>query len=271
MGSPGFFERVKEALRVKAQKSGPPRVIYLTDGFIDGLPPNMPEDVPSDTPVTIVRRKVGIAGIDATLLRPRTWELLNEANSCYSHYEYYACISILQSALESWLIDLFDERGMKPSDTFKRAIDVAKNKGIITDEEAKLFDRLRGFRNTFVHSKEESWMVPEITEMTDPPKPLSKEFLNTGGSKDMVALMLGAEMAWGYLTEVLRLMRNRYPTKGVYPYWVSQVIHHVEPKTNLDKADGTVGQQWPGNRLWWRFEFPGPWRIIPDGASYLKV
>ena len=226
-------------------KPKPVRLVVNTDGFIDGVPPGIPEEAPDDVPVTIVRRRIGITEINASRLRWRTWQLLNEAASCYANNEYFACISVLQSALESWLVDQFEEIGLKRSDTFKRAIEVAKNKGIITEKEAKFFDLLRGYRNTFAHANEKSWMVPEVNEMTNPPKPLSKESLNTKGSKDLVAQMLSAELAWGHLKEVVEMMRSRYPSKEPYVYWVAQPLKHAGPQAGKDSAE-EVGSQKPG-------------------------
>jgi hypothetical protein len=233
---PGLWDKIKHALGVSTHAESKPIPVVLTTGdIIDGLPPGIP-DSPDGAPVTVVRRTVGITGIDASRLRWRTWQLLNEANSCYLNYEYYACISVLQTALDSWLIEQFEERGMKPSGNFKRAIEVAKNKAIITEKEAGFMDRLRDLRNTFVHSKEEPWMVPEVNQMTNPPKPVSKEFLNTKGSKDLVALMLSSELAWSYLASVLGMMRERYPTKGGYLYWISQALRHAETKPGNDEG-----------------------------------
>jgi hypothetical protein len=221
--------RAKRAFRLSSQQPSDKRKILHVGEFIDDMPSGIPDEAPEGVPAAILRRKVGIPGIKASDLRWRTWFLLNEANSCYLNSEYFACSTVLQSALESWLLEQLESLKIKPGEPFVQLTEIAKEKKIITEEEAELFHELRKLRNTFVHSQEKPWMTPvDLKELDGPPTPETKEFLKTKNSKDLLALVTASELTWKFLTEVISMMRRRYPSDGVSAYPVAQMLRHAD-------------------------------------------
>lgn len=188
---------------------------------------DIPSNAPSGAPAIILDLKRRLTGVDASKLRWRVWHLMNEAATCYDNCEYDGSLSCLESALEAWLETEFESSNMKPSSTFKLANEVARAKGIITNDEFDFFEGLREFRNTLVHSKDEKWMVPDsMKELTNQETPASAHHLNSQGSKDLTTLVISSEMSWKFLEKTIEMMRRRYPSQTNYLYVIGRVIRH---------------------------------------------
>lgn len=226
-----FWNRGKKFLRKPRSKVVYIRTKDLPEGtIIDRVPAGFPEETPKDAPVVIFRRVIGRTGINATELRWRTWILLNQAASCYRNMEYYGCVLLLQSALESWLAEQFESRHQSRNRKFQLDVGQAKQVGIVTEEEAKLFAELAELRNTLAHSLTKPWMTPQsITEMTEPPRRINEEFVKSAGSRDLVTLGTTPEVARRLLARGTEMFRRRYPTDRVQVYLIAQLIR---PSTN---------------------------------------
>jgi hypothetical protein len=104
---------------------------------------------------------------------------------------------------------------------------LAKKKGLITSDEFDVLDALRDFRNPTVHSLDKPWMVPDrVVELDNPGSEIQNKVLQTQGSKDFTNLAACSEMAWVFLTRVIGIMRQRYPSKNTAPYVMVSVIRH---------------------------------------------
>lgn len=182
--------------------------------------------VPKGMPFVLAERRHGIPGIDANQFRPRIWLLLNEAFTCFQHQEYHGCMSALASAIELWILDEFAKKGFGSGEKLQKAIDEAARVQLITKEEAELFHKIRSFRNAYIHSKDEPWLVPrKIVKLTPQPgRNISQEYLQSTPSKDTVALMTAPPVAYSYLTQTIGTFRQRYPSNGAYDYLVAILV-----------------------------------------------
>lgn len=79
--------------------------------------------------------------------------LFEEARLCYLNGEYIACVMLCQSLLEELFRGLFRMSGRDDLNKagFKEITDEALSKGLITQDEARAFDRIRDHRNRYVH------------------------------------------------------------------------------------------------------------------------
>jgi len=77
----------------------------------------------------------------------RTFSLLSEADSCFVNGEYNGCIAVLATIIEYSLRKLFNRKS-----TLKTLIDLATTRGILNEQDAKVLDKLRQYRNNVIHS-----------------------------------------------------------------------------------------------------------------------
>ena len=77
----------------------------------------------------------------------RTFSLLSEADSCFINGEYNGCVAVLATAVEYSLRKLLNEKlGLQT------LIVRATTRGILNEEDAKVLDQLRQYRNNAIHS-----------------------------------------------------------------------------------------------------------------------
>jgi hypothetical protein len=159
----------------------------------------------------------GIQEIDGSEMPYGSWYLLNEAINCYYNYSYYACLTTLSACVESWL-----RRQIRTKKDFIELISEAESQGIITGEEAKTFNDLRGVRNNYVHLNIDK--LPKITHITEG-RVVGNQILfdvSTSGKvnpypteahKEFVPLFMLAPTAYIPLNKVIAFFKKRYPNK----------------------------------------------------------
>jgi hypothetical protein len=77
----------------------------------------------------------------------RTFSLLSEANSCFVNGEYNGCVAVLTTAVEYSLRKLLNKKSR-----LKTLINLATVRGILNEQDAKVLDKLRQYRNNIIHS-----------------------------------------------------------------------------------------------------------------------
>lgn len=77
----------------------------------------------------------------------RTFSLLSEANSCFVNGEYNGCVAVLTTAVEYSLRKLLNKKSR-----LKTLIDLATKRGILNEQDTKVLDKLRRYRNNVIHS-----------------------------------------------------------------------------------------------------------------------
>lgn len=77
----------------------------------------------------------------------RVFHLLDEADSCFVNGEYNGCVAVLVTAVEYSLRKLLNEKSR-----LKTLIDLATTRGILNEQDAKVLDKLRQYRNNVIHS-----------------------------------------------------------------------------------------------------------------------
>jgi len=77
----------------------------------------------------------------------RTFSLLSEADSCFVNGEYNGCVAVLGTAVEYSLRKLLNKKS-----NLKTLIDLATNRGILNEQDAKILHKLRQYRNNVIHS-----------------------------------------------------------------------------------------------------------------------
>lgn len=168
-------------------------------------------------PIVLGMHVKGIQEIDGSEMPYGSWYLLNEAINCYYCCSYYACLTTLSACVESWL-----RRQIKTKKDFVELIFEAEANGIITNEEAKTFNDLRGVRNNYVHLNVDK--LPKITHMTGG-RVVGNQILfdvSTSGKvnpypteahKEFVPLLMLAPTAYVPLNKVIAFFKERYPNK----------------------------------------------------------
>jgi hypothetical protein len=168
----------------------------------------------------------GVPVIDGSKLFYASWHLLNEAFTCYTNAEYFACVACLSSSIELWLRREMDAKRRMD---FAKLIEKARKIGRITDKESKEIQMLRKIRNSFIHfdldklpkvkhmerlMKISRKDIPKLDQIDQHMHQTEVDPYPTPAHKDLVPLSTLAPAAYILLNSTLSFFMKRYPNEG---------------------------------------------------------
>jgi hypothetical protein len=207
-------------------------------------------------PDVTMNKVYGIPNINGSELFYGSWHLLNEALTCFTNKEYFACLLCLSTSIELWL-----RRSLKSDHEFYKLLRDAKEANLINEQEFNALDQLRDDRNAYVHfdltklplftdqmktTPMEANSTPEEKEKALERFGNNVDVYPTEAHKDILPLSFVAVSAYFHLNTVAKFYRKRYPESQRYTYLLitlnsikgldeSKVIFHLpnrEKKTD---------------------------------------